>query len=114
MLTPLIGVAVLVLVLLAARAFADADPVRLSKQLRVAGGVAALSAAGYLTLTGRFYVALPLGFLAFSLFDWWRMAAGVGARTRRSANPTSRGRSALVAMESDPRTAATPGGILAR
>jgi len=113
MLTLLIGVAVLVLVLFAARAFADADPARLSKQLRVAGGVAALGAAGYLTLTGRFYVALPLGFLAFSLFDWWRMPAGFGARTQRSSNQTSRVRSAFVEMELDHDTGAMRGRILA-
>jgi hypothetical protein len=113
MLTLLIGIAVLVLVLFAARSFADADPARLSKQLRIAGGVAALGAAGYLTLTGRFYAALPLGFLAFSLFDWWRMPAGFGARTKRSSNQTSRVRSAFVEMELDHDTGAMRGRILA-
>jgi hypothetical protein len=113
MLTLLIGAGVLILVLYAARMFADADPTKLAKQLRVAGGVAALGAAGYLSLTGRFYAAVPLGFLAFSLFDWWRMPAGFGARTKRSSNQTSRVRSAFIEMELDHDTGAMRGRILA-
>jgi hypothetical protein len=113
MVTLLLGIVVFGLVLLAARAFADADPTKLAKQLRVAGGVAALGAAGYLTLTGRFYAALPLGFIAFSLFDWWRMPAGFGARTTRSPQQTSRVRSAFVEMELDHDTGAMRGRILA-
>jgi hypothetical protein len=113
MLTLLIGIAVLVLVLFAVRAFADADPVKVTKQLRIGGGVLVLGAAGYLTVTGRFYAAVPLGLLAFSLFDWWRWPAGYGARTTRSSQQTSRVRSAFLEMELDHDTGAMRGRILA-
>jgi hypothetical protein len=113
MFTILIGILALVLALFALRAFAQADPAKLAKQLRVTGGVAALAAAGYLTVTGRFYAALPLGFLAFSLFDWWRWPASFGARTSRSAGQTSRVRSTYVEMELDHDSGEMRGRILA-
>jgi hypothetical protein len=61
------GCALLVLLILAARSLAKADPRRLATILRKAGGVAALAAAGFLILRGALPVAIPLAVFGLSL-----------------------------------------------
>ena len=62
----LAGCALLVLLLLGARAFSGADPRRLASAARKAGGAAALGAAGFLILRGALPIAIPLA--VFGLF----------------------------------------------
>jgi hypothetical protein len=111
--TFLLGIAALVLLLVAARAFATADPHRLSGLLRQAGGYALLAAAAYLGLTGRFYAAVPLAYLGATLLNWIPSPAGLGARMRRTPGQVSRVRARFVEMELDHDTGAMRGTILA-
>jgi hypothetical protein len=71
----LIGCAVLVLLLLAGRKLAFANPSMLAGALRKMGGVAALAAAGFLILRGALPLAIPLAVFGFSLL---RQSAGLG------------------------------------
>ena len=63
----LAGCALLVLLLLGARAFSGADPRRLASAARKAGGAAALGAAGFLILRGALPIAIPLAVFGLSL-----------------------------------------------
>jgi hypothetical protein len=71
----LIGCAILVLLLLAGRQLAFANPRRLAAALRKMGGVAALAAAGFLILRGALPVAIPLAVFGLSLL---RLSSGFG------------------------------------
>jgi hypothetical protein len=71
----LIGCAILVLLLLAGRQFAFANPRVLAAALRKMGGVAALAAAGFLILRGALPVAIPLAVFGLSLL---RQSSGFG------------------------------------
>jgi hypothetical protein len=71
----LAGFALLVLLLLGARAFSGADPRRLASATRKAGGAAALGAAGFLILRGALPIAIPLAVFGLSLL---RGGGGVG------------------------------------
>jgi hypothetical protein len=110
--TLLLGIAALIFLVLIARLLVIADPRQLAKLLRKGGGFAALAAAGYLTVTGRFYVGLPLFFVALTLLDWLPRPASFGARTRRSSGQTSRVRSPFFEMELDHDTGAMRGRVL--
>ena len=72
----LAGCALLVLLLLAVRAFSGADPRRLAAATRKAGGAAALGAAGFLILRGALPVAIPLAVFGLSLL---RGGGGIGS-----------------------------------
>jgi len=63
----LAGCALLILLILAARLWAKADPQKLAAVLRKAGGVAALALAGFLILRGAVPIAIPLAVFGFSL-----------------------------------------------
>ena len=109
----LLGLAALVLLLVLGRYYATADPQQLARVLRTSGGVAALLAAAYLAVTGRFYVAAPLAYVGATLLNWIPSPAGFGARMRKTPGQTSRVRSRLVEMELDHDTGAMRGRILA-
>lgn len=97
----LIGLAAFLLLLFAARLFAKADVHLLIKSLRRGGGAAALLGAAFLTATGRFSMAIPLGVLGLGLLDWIPGQPGFNARMRRSPGQTSKVRSAMIEMELD-------------
>lgn len=111
--TLILGIAALVLVLVAARYFSSANPARVANMLRKGGGFALLGAAAYLTVTGRFYAAVPLAYLGATLLDWIPSPAGLGARMRRTPGQASKVRSQFVEMELDHDTGAMRGRILA-
>jgi len=71
----LVGCALLVLVILAGRKLANANPRSLAIGLRRMGGVAALAAAGFLILRGALPIAIPLAVFGFSLL---RQSSGAG------------------------------------
>jgi len=71
------------------------------KNVRRGGGVAALAGAAFLTATGRFAMAIPLGFLGLGLLNWLPGSASFGARTQRSSGQTSKVRSDAIEMELD-------------
>ena len=72
----LVGCALLVLLLLGARAFSGADPRRLASAARKAGGAAALGAAGFLILRGALPVAIPLAVFGLSLLKGGGLGVG--------------------------------------
>jgi hypothetical protein len=110
--TLIFGLAALVLLLVLARLYATADPHTLARTLRLSGGVAALGVAGYLTVTGRFYAAVPLAYLGATLLNWIPSPAGLGARMRKTPGQVSRVRSRFVEMELDHDSGAMRGRIL--
>jgi hypothetical protein len=72
----LVGCAVLVLLLLAGRLLASADPRRLAAVLRKAAGVGLLAVAGFLILRGALPIAIPLAVFGLSLIR--RGGPGIG------------------------------------
>ena len=62
-----VGCAFLVLLLLAGRMIASANPGSLAVAVRRIGGVAAIAAAGFLILRGALPIAIPLAVFGFSL-----------------------------------------------
>ena len=114
MVTIVLGVIVLVLVLMAAKAFTAANPKALAPMVKMVGGVGALGGAAFLAARGQFGAAIPLGFAGLGLLGWLPFGpAGFGARTQKSAGQVSRVRSAFVEMELDHDTGGMRGRILA-
>ena len=101
--TPLLlGVAVLLSLMAAARLVANANTQLLARNLRRGGGVAALAGAVYFTAIGRFPFAIPLGLFGLSLLDLVPGFAPFGPfRTRPSPGQTSKVRSQAIEMELD-------------
>ena len=111
--TLIFGIAALVLFLIAARYYATANPQQLAVVLRKGGGFGLLATAAYLTVTGRFYAAVPLAYFGATLLDWIPSPAGLGARMRRTPGQVSKVRSQFVEMELDHDSGAMHGRILA-
>jgi hypothetical protein len=111
--TLLLGIAALILFLVAARYYSTANPQQLAGAARKGGGFALLGIAGYLTVTGRFYAAIPLAYLGATLLDWIPSPAGLGARMRRTPGQVSKVRSRFVEMELDHDSGSMRGRILA-
>lgn len=110
----LLGLAVLVLLWLLLKWAAKADPRRLVRITKTAGGAGALAGAAFLAITGRFAFALPLGIAGLSLLGWWPgMPAGFGTRWNKTPGQVSRVRTAFVEMELDHDTGTMQGRILA-
>jgi hypothetical protein len=111
--TLLLGIAALILFLVAARYYSTANPQQLAGAARKGGGFALLGIAAYLTVTGRFYAAIPLAYFGATLLGWIPSPAGLGARVRRTPGQVSKVRSRFVEMELDHDTGAMRGRILA-
>ncbi len=97
----LIGVAALILALVALRGFANINPTLLVQSVRRGGGIAALAGAAFFAATGRFPMAVPLGFLGLGLLDWIPGRSGFGARARPTPGQSSTVRSQMIEMELD-------------
>ena len=114
MITLVFGALVLALALWLLRSFAKTEPRKLVAVSKMAGGILALTGAGFLALRGQFAIAVPLGAAGLGLLGWLPIfPAGFGARTQKSAGQTSRVRSAFLDMELDHDTGAMRGRILA-
>jgi hypothetical protein len=109
----LLGLAALLIVIFGIRLFAQADVHMLIRNLRRGGGVAALAGAVFLTATGRFPAAIPLGILGLGLLDWFPGRAAFGAQTKRSAGQKSKVRSAMIEMELDHDSGDMEGAFIA-
>ncbi len=102
------------IVLAAAKAFARANPASLARFFKQAGGYAALAVALALLLLGRVGIALSAGALGFWLLGIsmspgsWFKSVGQG----KTANQTSRVRSAMIEMELDHETGKMNGVIM--
>lgn len=88
----ILGMAALVLGLIALRAYAQANPANVARRLRIGGGVASLLASGVLFLRGLAVIAIPLGMFG-SWLIWGRTTppwlAG-GGNARRTPGQSSR------------------------
>lgn len=106
----LLGLAALVLVLHASRAFLRANPASLARLLRRAGGVFALGGAAFLLIRGAFSVAFPL-----AMFGWWLLlgAPGVaGGGGQKTPGQTSRVVTEHLEVELDHDTGEMTGRVL--
>jgi hypothetical protein len=101
MATILLGIAVLMLLLLGLRAFANMNAQLAVKSLRRGGGVAALAGAAFFAFTGRFPMAVPLGFLGLGLLDLIPGRGAFANRARPTPGQTSKVRSSMIEMELD-------------
>ncbi|MCW5681672.1 MAG: DnaJ domain-containing protein [Xanthobacteraceae bacterium] len=108
----LIGLAAFFAFLFGARMLAASDPKKLAKVFRTGGGIGALLLAAFFAVTGRFYLAVPLGFFAASLLNWLPSPASWTARTQRTTGQVSRVRAAFVEMELDHDSGEMHGRVL--
>jgi len=105
------GLAVLVIGLVALRAFTRANPAYLSRRLTVSAGVVLLLAAGALLLRGLEIIAIPLAMLGSWLL-WGTTSGPWGASTRRSRGQSSRIETDHLEMELDHDTGEMRGRVL--
>lgn len=111
----LLGLALLVLAILAARALVDADPKNLARTVRRVGGYTALGVALLFALTGRFALAVPLA-AAGAMLLGWNLPGGFNpfpGGTRKTQGQQSRVRTATVEMELDHDTGDLDGRVVA-
>ena len=111
----LVGVAVLVLLVWAAKSFAKADPKQAAKLTRSLGGGAALLFAAFLLVRGEIGPAVTVGVLGLGLLGWvafWPINL-FGPRLQTATGQGSRVRTAFLEMELDQATGQMRGRILA-
>lgn len=114
----LIGLALLLLLLLAGRKLVDADPKKLARTIRLVGGYGALGLALVFAVTGRFPLAIPLGFVAAMLLGRslpFGFPGGFGpfpGNADKSAGQQSRVRTAFFEMTLDHDTGDIGGRVL--
>jgi hypothetical protein len=111
----LLGVAVLVLLVWAAKSFAKADPKQAAKLMRSLGGAAALLFAAFLLIRGEIGPAVTVGVLGLGLLGWvalWPLNI-FGPRLQTATGQVSRVRTAFLEMELDHATGRMRGRILA-
>ena len=111
----LLGVAVLVLLVWAAKSFAKADPKQAAKLMRSLGGAATLLFAAFLLIRGEIGPAVTVGVLGLGLLGWvafWPINI-FGPRLQTGTGQASRVRTAFLEMELDPATGQMRGRILA-
>jgi hypothetical protein len=105
------GLAALVIGLLALRAFAHANPARLSRRLTLSGGVVSLLAAALLFVRGLEVIAVPLAMFGSYLL-WGSTSGPWGASSRRSKGQSSRITTEHLEMELDHETGEMHGRVL--
>ena len=110
----ILGVAVLLLLLWAVKAFSKADPNQAAGLIRALGGAAALIFAAFLLFRGEIAVAVPVGAFGLGLLGWVSLwPATFGARTQKSTGQVSRVRSTFLEMELDHDSGTMRGRVLA-
>jgi|ERR1051326_3385507 hypothetical protein len=110
----LLGVAVLVLLVWAAKSFAKSDPKQAAKLMRSLGGGAALLFAAFLLIRGEIGPAVTVGVLGLGLLGWlafWPI--NIFGPRLQTAGQVSRVRTAFLEMELDQTTGRMGGHILA-
>ncbi len=106
----ILGVAVLILLLWAANAFAKAD-LKLPKRLsRFLGGLGVLVLAGLLLLRGEIVIAIAAAALGLVLLEW--ISLRQLGRWWRTLSPVSRIRTAFLDIEINQRSGVMRGRIL--
>jgi hypothetical protein len=108
----LLGLAALLLLLLATRAYTMANPQVLARQLRIGAGVAALAGAGFLVLRGLVGYAVSLATLGSWLLWGQSGFPGFPGRVQKSAGQTSRVTTEHLEVELDHDTGDIRGRVL--
>lgn len=108
----LLGLAALVVVLLAVSGFTRANPAALARQIKLAGGALALAAAAVLMVRGAAGPATMLGMLGAWLLGWGGGVIGPSGPSQKSPGQTSEVRTEYLAMELDHDTGAMTGEVL--
>jgi len=108
----LAGVALLVVLIFAARQFARANPRLLAGVVRKLSGIIAIVGAGFLALRGALPLAIPLGLFGFSLIRPGAFGFGPFASSSRSPGDTSTVQTESVEMELDHDSGEMEGRVL--
>lgn len=106
----ILGLLLLVVVLLAGRSFAKADPKALAKHTRRFAGWALLAFAGLAGATGRMVLAVPLVILGFTLLGWSFPFLDTG-NSQKSRGQRSSVRTDMLEMTLDHDTGAMEGAV---
>ena len=116
--TLIFGLALLLLVYTGLRAFVNANPQDMARNMRKFAGLAALFLALFLTMTGRFPLAIPLVIVAFSLLRGGNLSSLFGGfnpfpgSADKSAGLKSRVRTRTIEMELDHDTGDMDGRVI--
>lgn len=109
----ILGLVIAFLVYAALRAFVNANPKNIAKNLRSIGGITALVIAIFMSVTGRFALAVPLFFVAISLL---RRNLGTfnpfPGSASKSQGQRSRVRTRTIEMELDHDTGEMEGRVV--
>jgi DnaJ domain len=108
----LLGLAALLLLLLATRAYTMANPQVLARQLRISAGVAALAGAGFLVFRGLVGYAVSLATLGSWLLWGHSGFPGFPGRVQKSAGQSSRVTTEHLEVELDHDTGDIRGRVL--
>jgi DnaJ-like protein len=108
----LAGLALLILLIFAARLFAKANPRLLADALRKLAGVVALGAAGFLLVRGALPLAIPLGLFGFSLIRPGMFGFGPFASSAKSPGATSHVKTESLEMALDHDSGEMEGMVL--
>lgn len=111
----LLGCALLIGLLLLARALVGANPAKLADGIRKAGAVGLFAVAGFLALRGALVLAIPLAAFAMSLITGGRGLGGLGGfggSDARSDGQASHVQTERLEMELDHDTGAMDGRCL--
>jgi len=111
--TLLVGLASLAILIWAAQKYLQADPRKLARLAKPAGGIALLVVAALLGMRGQLAFAAPLAIAGLGLLGWIPLGSlGFGSRTQKSQGQTSRVRSTYLDMELDHDSGAMRGTII--
>ncbi len=119
--TLLIGAAVALVIYLGLQLLRTANPARLARLIKIAGGVLSLAMAAFVGVKGQLAVAIPLGFFGAGLLGWapmgsagfGRLGGMFGGGAKRSPGQTSRVKSGYLDMALDHETGQLSGSIVA-
>jgi len=108
----ILGLAALAIGLLVLRAFAGANPSKVSRRLKLGGGIVSFLVAGVLALRGLAPIAIPLAM--FGSWLLWGSTSGpwVNGSARKSPGQTSRVETDHLEMELDHDTGEMRGSVL--
>jgi hypothetical protein len=108
----LAGLALLILLIFAARLYARVNPRLLADALRKLAGVIALGAAGFLLVRGALPLAIPLGLFGFSLVRPGMFGFGPFASSSKSPGGTSHVKTDSLEMALDHDSGEMEGQVL--
>jgi hypothetical protein len=111
------GLVAVALIYSALNLFRNADPTRLARLLKVAGGIAALAFAAFIGARGELAIAIPVAIFGAGLLGWSPFGVSIGSafsgRAFQSNGQQSQVRSKFVELTLDVRTGAMDGRLIA-